>query len=1679
MTQARTSVGVAILAATLVAPALLFGQSAPIPIAQNPLFVRAKEPPLNMLVVARDHNLFYEAYNDASDLNGDGQLDIGYNPDPNFTYFGYFDSAKCYNYVSGVFRPVGPANNKRCSGQWSGDWLNYVTMSRMDAMRKVLYGGTRFVDTASETILERAFITQDGHSWAKEYQSIARDGYDISQYTPLPLPPFGYRHLFGNVTRLNDANQLPLLRVLPNSRFRLWEWASIERPVLEDECAQTGGNVRVPCQTVGGTSWSVVPAEVFSNVVARYYNTTGIVNPPTGTPPGLGQPHPYNQADFNNWRTWVVGNPSRLIGTRTLMQINCTANCNLASGQQDDYMTIITGQLNLPPGIYRFIADGDDAVQFSINGVRVAGWYGGHGTCNPNSTIGCGAGAGANVNPGTFVVTGTEPALNFEFLQQERAGGDAYRLWWEQVVPASQRTDYVVRVEVCNVSVGLEPNCRAYPRNTTNPTSFKPGGLLHDYGEDNRMMFGMVTGSYSNNLEGGVLRKAVSSFQNELDLNTGVFSTSTSGIVRTLDRLRVIGFGGTFEHSSGGCPGLSRPINSGECRSWGNPVAEMMLESLRYFAGANGPLPAFAYLGGTPPDNTLGLPLATWNSSTNPYGPGNFQWCSRPFQTVIADVNPNYDTNLLPSITTVGPSAPPLNVVALGQTIWNAEYGGTRRVFIGRSGAINDAAPTPKDVNSFGNIAGISPEEPTKGGGYFSASLAYYGHTNDINAATGRQSPQTFSVALTSRVPRITFPVTVNGNASTVTLVLFGKTVSGTFGGDPVFKPTNTIVDFYVERLVNLPGTPTIPAINGGRPYARFRVNYEDVEQGNDHDMDAIVLYDISVNASNQLVVTLTSEYAAGSANQNMGYVISGTTQDGIYLEVADVDTSDNGGYILNTPPGVNANGCNGAVGVRPAVCEVRLPFSTTRVFTPGTTQGAMYLKDPLWYAAKYGGFTEDATTANGLPDQQREWDAEPRRTDGTFGDGVPDNYFPVTNANRLREQLAQAFDEILRRANPAGQVATNSTRIDTNTLAYQAIYEVQGNDWTGDVRAFRLNSDGTRGPRVWVASERLPAWEDRNLATWDGSAGVNFTFATLPAPLRNEIETNPTRSERIVNYIRGDRSFEVQVGLDPAVNAQRFRQRSKLIGDILNSNPAISARQDFGYCALPVPAGGSCDPAVATSYGRYLETVKTTRAPLLFVGANAGVFHVFDGSGPCPPGDSNCVDSGNGGRELFGFIPRNVLGNLRLLTDRAYEHRYFVDGSPTVGDAFIGGSWRTVVVSATGAGGRSVFAIDATSTSFGPGSVMWEFTDPDLGVAIGQPKIARLNDGTWAAIFGNGYNSANNRAMLFIVNLANGSLIRKIDTGVGTSAATNGLASPTVIDANDIRRYAGLSVDRTTLRPDFIADVVYAGDLRGNMWKFDLSATTASAWSVANAGSPVFVATSPGSGGARQAITAAPQAVRHPLGGVMLLFGTGRFFAVGDNLVAATGEQVHSFYGVRDLGTASYTRANLAVQTISEVFTSGSQTIRRISDNTIDWNNQAGFVLDLPSPPAIAGERVITQPQVRFGVAFFSTFAPSGGTCDARGNAFLMALDPFSGTGTLPQLRDGPTNCFGCGGVQLPPDSPPSGVTIVTNDTSLIVLPPTDCIGENCPPPGSVNDPTRPLNFPRPYGRQAWKQFR
>lgn len=1575
---------------------------ADIDIAQSPIFVSAAVPPLNMLVMGRDHKLYYEAYNDASDLNGDGKLDVGYRgyltkANGGIDYYGYFNSKVCYTHNGTNFVPSqlgGGDNGKECSGQWSGDFLNYLTTSRMDALRKVLYGGYRSTDSSSQTILQGAFIPQDAHSWGKEYQSIARDGYDIRLYTNLARPSSGFYHLFA-VTSTTD-NTAPKLRVLNNTSFRIWNWVSKERTVADSTCVNST-RATVSC-TSGGTTaaWAIVPSSEFSELTL------------TTWPDNIASPTKTAQMDTlfdatNSGSSNKCGSQSV-----TVIKSSGTTDSNPFNGlhgcKNDNYHTLIEGTLRpTTSGSYNFSIDGDDAVDVFVNGALKASWYGGH---SANHT--------GNESYSFTMDLEANHDYTIKFRHEEASGGDEWGLYWKPAdAVASKMVDYSIRVETCPATETLrESNCRAYPSG-----AYKPTGILHDYGETNRMYFGLLSGSYKKNMSGGTLRSNIQSFANEINLQNGEFRSNVSGIVDTINKFRTYGFSyGSHEY---GCGFISdRAMTQDDtCYMWGNPVGEMMYETMRYFAGATAPTSTYDYTDSGSPDNAIGLPKPDW---TPPYsnisnGRTAYPSCAVPAMTVISDINPSYDVKLpgakqswQTGNTAFSSSGDPasintLNVSEEVDAIWAAEGGGTRSIFIGESNGVSDGAPTEKRVTNLSTIRGLAPEEPTKSGTYYSAGVSRFGALHNIG---GDKKLLTYSVALASPLPKIEFPV----NGHTVTVVPFAKSIQTSYA------PTNQIVDFYVEQIANTDTQNANISINSGRPYAKFRINYEDVEQGADHDMDAIALYTLSVNPQGTLDIRLDSEYAAGSALQNMGYVISGTTLDGVYLEICDLQNDSTTAcnstttfYKLNTPPGRAPNYCVG----RSSDSECKnMPISTTRNFSASSTPSASLLKDPLWYAAKYG------TTAS-------NWDSD--------SDGTPDNYFLVTNALTLKAQLDKAFGDLDQRQKSITRPAAGREPQSNTTATTQATYrtEFETDDWSGDLIK-ETHSSTNVVTTVWKASANIPASRNiymnngsntgskLNEFSWETLDGKSFGGVDLQASLNLNPVTNQTDSDAAgaygqarVKFIRG----ESCAGLS---GCNTFRVRNNKIGDIVGSSPVIvSGAQYLNYVA------DSLD-GTAGSYASFKST-QAARAAMVYVGSNDGMLHGFNAST---------------GAETFAFIPTPVIPSLNKLTRSDYtsqtndNHQYYVDGSLSVTDVYFGSAWHTILVGTLGAGGRGVFALDVTD----PDSIklLWEFTSDtaaskscdaanncvsDLGLTLASPVVARLHSDSWAAVIPNGYNSPNNgsgKAVLFILDIETGALLKKLDASVATG--TNGLSTPKLADNNS----------------DGVADYAYAGDLQGNMWRFDLlksapetsapfartadASGTAAQFRVSFGGVPLYSAKDSASNA--QSITSAPSLIRHPSRlGYIVAFGTGRYLGTTDKIGPF---KMQTLYGIWDRltkgepanSTPTLTRSDLQVQTITSEhlgMTFGSETkdVRILSNNSVSWysaTNTAGkygWRLDLSTATSSNGERIVDDTIKRGDVLIVGSRTPNSDPCESGMDGFYYGINPATGGRTTFNVFD------------------------------------------------------------------------
>ncbi len=545
---------------------------------------------------------------------------------------------------------------------------------------------------------------------------------------------------------------------------------------------------------------------------------------------------------------------------------------------------------------------------------------------------------------------------------------------------------------------------------------------------------------------------------------------------------------------------------------------------------------------------------------------------------------------------------------------------------------------------------------------------------------------------------------------------------------------------------------------------------------------------------------------------------------------------------------------------------------------------------------------------------------------------------------------------------------------------------------WSGELSSISLDpSNGQSTGVVWRASENIPVASARRIFTYKDSTtkGISFTWASLTAQsMSSTLAVTAAAGPGLVDYLRGDRTGE----------GTTYRTRSKVLGDIVNSSPAlVKDLLDMQYDFMATGTAGK------TTYREYLRN-KKFRAGHVFVGANDGMLHAFSE-----------ID----GAETFAFVPRTVLGDVKVLSVSPYDHRYFVDGPIAEADIYdpaLGGTgWRSVVVGSGGAGAKNIFAINAPVPSSPVGSatltvqllppnasdILWEInstsaTFAELGHILQTPESGLLRDGQWAVIFGNGYDSASGRAQLFIVNALTGALIKRIDTGIPVSGGGNGLGGVRVIRDNQLRIVS-----------------VFAGDLLGNLWKFDLSGSTVASWGVAFGSTaavprPLFKAVN--RNGQNQPIVAAPAYTLHPRGGVQLLFGTGKLFVTGDQ----NNVQERTLYGIwdnvavgADSSAASNAIAGTATLVLQQVSTtvsvsvgSPAQTITYYTstNNSVDYATNRGWLLPLTIQ---AGQRMTYDPQMNQGLIFFETIVPGGAaaTCEnSSGLGYNFVLDPLSG---------------------------------------------------------------------------------
>ena len=526
------------------------------------------------------------------------------------------------------------------------------------------------------------------------------------------------------------------------------------------------------------------------------------------------------------------------------------------------------------------------------------------------------------------------------------------------------------------------------------------------------------------------------------------------------------------------------------------------------------------------------------------------------------------------------------------------------------------------------------------------------------------------------------------------------------------------------------------------------------------------------------------------------------------------------------------------------------------------------------------------------------------------------------------------------------GPIELSTVDLTNGARAYRGWFENGG--WQGDIIEYSVTNTGAMSTSVdlsgatpaaggtstnwsahvqFAANETATYWDGgRNIILGKGTTQVAFRWTNLTSAQQQAVDlnafNNSAASSDIVDFVRGERDNEYP-------NGNLFRPRYSVLGDIIHSNPEYVGQPEAGF--------------PDSSYTTFTNN-NASRSPRVYAGANDGMLHVFDA---------------NNGNEVWAYIPSMVVDNLSKLAGRPYLHTYFVDGGLTAQDAYFSGSWHTVLAGSLGGGGKGLFALDITSpylssesaSSGADRKVLWELdaaSDNDLGYIFDASTIVKLNDGKWYAVNGNGVSSTNGIAKLYLVNIETGA-VTKISTISGSAGSPNGLAAPALVDTDN----------------DGMADLAFAGDIDGDMWRFDLTGVTPGSWNLAY---KLY------DGVGSQPITTAPDVAIHPQTGHLVLFGTGRLYTAADIVDTS----VQAIYGIQDTGSAPGAGSRLArVLSADTVYTDGTytETVRTYATApAIDWNTYNGWKVDLP-----AGERLLTPLALRAGRVKTTITNPDG----------------------------------------------------------------------------------------------------
>lgn len=655
---------------------------------------------------------------------------------------------------------------------------------------------------------------------------------------------------------------------------------------------------------------------------------------------------------------------------------------------------------------------------------------------------------------------------------------------------------------------------------------------------------------------------------------------------------------------------------------------------------------------------------------------------------------------------------------------------------------------------------------------------------------------------------------------------------------------------------------------------------------------------------------------------------------------------------------------------------------------------GIVEPKNQYWLAAKYGNYDSTKYTL-----------ADLRANPAQF-DPLDKSYFTGERPDKLISALRAVFSDIGARQASGAPAALSSNNLSSSSGGTSFQVQFDSTNWTGEVIAYSVTMSASGSLSVsnlWQAADKLDAqnWDTgRRIVSFNPATssrkGVKFRYVssptdgTLSATQLAYFGTTVADRTNLINYLRGERTYEKAT----SSSAAKYRERTHVLGDMVNSEPAYVGIADDNF-------SDEFNPGYST-----FAAGTASRTPVLYVGANDGMLHAFNAS------------KSGGGEELFAYIPSAVLSGpsspatptvdgIASRANLTFSHRYLVDQGPLVRNVDFGNTggsvgspdWRTLLVGGLGKGGRSYYAIDVTSP---PNSattedqvaakILWEFTDEDMGFSFTQPVIMKTKKYGWVVMVASGYNNtlgsvAANRGKgyLYILNAKTGALLKKISTGIGSATDPSGLA-----------KIIGFAPDAG----DYTADSVYGGDLLGNLWRFDLTAADG------NYPTPTKIAELKDASGNAQPITVNPRVAIYP-GSISrwVFVGTGRLLDASDRANAKT----QSFYAIRDgIQSRAYTSSTLPSGVSFPVkrgnlgVLQSTALIDGISPDTAT-QKPMGWVVDFGGTNTEgATERMVDSITVNSGLVTFSTKIPTVDPCAPGVSSRLYALDQKTGASQL-----------------------------------------------------------------------------